>query len=209
VAALAAAVQSELPFGQVLIRRGGGGFELRHVADRQSDSAGLRLLGEDEIRPLSQHTSGGVYRPLKAAPNLPSGWRIVAGDDCALGAALDRLYPGAVADWFAARASAPPVTSYRQFTARQTGMFRVTTQLDDAAAGVMIRACCRADSCLKHRLWTVEGLAPDESSEKSVIPCLEPCAILLEFARKTARLQQPHPSSDEESADPDEEGDVL
>jgi len=30
----------------------------------------------------------------------------------------------------------------------------------------------------------------NEPSEKSVIPCLEPCAILLEFARKTARLEQ-------------------
>jgi len=36
----------------------------------------------------------------------------------------------------------------------------------------------------------VEGLPPDPAAAKSPIPCLEPCAILLEFARKMARLEQ-------------------
>lgn len=209
VAALAAAIQTELLFGQVLIRRTAAGFELRHAADRQSDPAGLRLLGGHEIRPLAQSTSTGAFRPLKSAPNLPAGWRILAAGDCALGDALDRLYPGAVADWFAARAAHPPVTSYRQFTARQTGIYRITTRLDNATAGAMIRACCPADFCLKRRLWTVEGLACDELSEKSLIPCLEPCAILLEFARKIACLEQEPepPPSGEPSAGPAAEGD--
>ena len=60
VAALAAAIESELLFGQVVIRRTADGFQLRHVIDRESDTlAGLRLLGEQEIRPLAQFTSGG------------------------------------------------------------------------------------------------------------------------------------------------------
>ena len=37
------------------------------------------------------------------------------------------------------------------------------------------------------------GLAPDESTAKSVIPCLEPCALLLEFARKAQRIEQSEP----------------
>ena len=36
----------------------------------------------------------------------------------------------------------------------------------------------------------MNGLAKDEASEKSLIPCLEPCAVLLEFARAAARLEQ-------------------
>jgi hypothetical protein len=198
IAALAAAIQTELLFGQVLIRRCAAGFELRHAADRQSDPAGLRLLSGQEIRPLAQWTSSGAYRPLKTAPDLPSGWRIIAADVCALAASLQRLYPGAVADWFAARGPQPPITSYRQFTARQSGIYRITTRLDDAVAGAMIRACCHPDFCLKRRLWTVGGLAAENSSEKSLIPCLEPCAILLEFARKIARLQQQQPPPDKE-----------
>jgi hypothetical protein len=39
-------------------------------------------------------------------------------------------------------------------------------------------------------LWTTGGLEPDAAEEKSLIPCLEPCALLLEFARKALRLEQ-------------------
>lgn len=188
IAALAAGIQTELLFGQVLIRRAPDGFELRHVADRSSPAGGLRLLADGEIRPLAQFSSSGAFRPLKSAPNLPAGWRVAARDERALGTALHHLYPGAVADWFAAQSAPPPVTSYRQFTARQTGMYRLTTHLDDATAGAVTRACCHPDFCLKRRLWTVGAEAGDDPSGKSVIPCLEPCAILLEFARNIARL---------------------
>ena len=190
IEALAATIQDELLFGQVLIRRGTDGFELRHVMDTHHELAGLRSLHEHEIRPLAQFASSGAFRPLKSAPNLRTGWRITAVNIAALGAALDRLYPGAAADWFAVQKAPPPITSYREFTSRQTGMYRITTHLDDGLAGAMIRACCHVDFCLKRRLWSVAGLAPDEASAKSLIPCLEPCAILLEFARKIARLEQ-------------------
>ena len=82
------------------------------------------------------------------------------------------------------------MTSYREFTARQTGMYRITTKLNDAIAGAVIRACCHQDFCLKRRLWTVDGLPADLPEAKSALPCLEPCAILLEFARKIGRIEQ-------------------
>jgi hypothetical protein len=185
--AFVAGLETESVFGQVWIRRRERGFELRHVADRESDPATLRLLGEDDIRPLAQFTARGAFRPLKSAPDLQRGWRATARDEESLGAALNQLYPGAVADWFAAQAPLPPVTSYREFTGRQTGMYRITTRLDDAAAGAVIQACCHVDLCLKRRLWTVDGLPPDPPAAKSALVCLEPCAILLESARKTAR----------------------
>jgi len=195
LSAFVAALGAELVFGQVWIRREGGGYELRHIIDNGANAGALRLLAEEEIRPLAQFTERGAFRPLKSAPNLRRGWRVLARDDEALGAALNRLYPGAVADWFAARSPRPPVTSYRDFTARQTGMYRLTTFLDDATAGAAIRACCHKDFCLKRRLWTVEGLGPDPAEIKSIIPCLEPCAIMLEFARRIARLEQDEKTS--------------
>ena len=51
-------------------------------------------------------------------------------------------------------------------------------------------ACCHRRFCLKQRLWTVGDLRPDEAKEKSLIPCLEPCAVMLEFARQAMRLEQ-------------------
>ncbi|HEY3857817.1 MAG TPA: DR2241 family protein [Verrucomicrobiae bacterium] len=188
--AFLASFDKETTFGQLLIRRAAGGFELCHTAEAETLSENLRLLDVRELRALAQFTATGLFRPLKSAPNLRCRWQCLATDEHELEQALSHLYPGAVADWFAVRSGAPPITSYRQFTARQTGMYRITTMLSDEIAAAAIRACCHPDFCLKRRLWSVEGLAPDAPEEKSAIPCLEPCAVLLEFARKVARLEQ-------------------
>lgn len=180
----------ELLLAQVVIRRAGRGYELRHESDLQRAPAELRLTPLSELRSLALHTTTGDFRPLKSAPNLQSGWRVIAESDAELEKALQHLYPGAVADWFAAQHQPAPVTHYREFTGRQTGMYRVTTMLTDEQAAQMTRACCHRRFCLKQRLWTVGNLAPDASGEKSLIPCLEPCSILLEFARKALRLEQ-------------------
>jgi hypothetical protein len=193
---------TEAVFGQVVVMRLERGFELRHESDRRAAADNLTTLNGTELRDWAQKTEGGSFRPLTSAPNLRAGWRAQATDGEALELLLHYVYPGAVADWFAAQGSQPPVTSYRQFTSRQSGMYRITTMLDDAIAGAAIRACCHVDFCLKRRLWSVEGLEPDTEPYTSLIPCLEPCALLLEFARKVARLEQnAAPSSEEPQAE--------
>jgi hypothetical protein len=177
-----------LVFAQVLVRRVGAGWELRHAADRDAAEGSLRGLDLAAARQLAQFTEGGAFRPLKSAPNLARGWRLRAATAQELGEALERLYPGAVADWFAVRQGTASPTDYRAFTARQTGMYRLTTFLDDAQAAEVARACCHRDFCLKRRLWRAGALPPDGAEDKSLIPCLEPCALLLEFARTIARL---------------------
>jgi hypothetical protein len=188
--AFLAALDTEIVFGQVVVRRLERGFELRHLSDGAAAPETLSTLDGTELRHWAQSAASGAFRPLKSAPNLRAGWRAVAADGEALDLLLHYVYPGAVADWFAAQCPHPPITAYRQFTARQTGMYRITTMLTDEIAGAAIRACCHADFCLKRRLWSVAGLAPDEAGQKSAIPCLEPCALMLEFARKVARLEQ-------------------
>jgi hypothetical protein len=190
LSAFVAGIEQELNFAQVWIRRMPKGFELRHVADKEGDEDALQSVAEKDLRSLAQFTAQGAFRPLKSAPNLRPGWRAIARDEESLGLALNQLYPGAVADWFAAQSPSPPITSYREFTGRQTGMYRITTMLEDATAGAAIRACCHEDFCLKRRLWSVGVLPLDALERKSAIPCLEPCAILLEFARKIFRLEQ-------------------
>jgi hypothetical protein len=190
LSAFVAALPEEIVFGQVLVRRFGRGFALRHVADREAAEGTCQLVKVEDLRSLAQFTQLGVYRPLKSAPNLRRGWRAMAMDAPALGLSLHYLYPGAMADWFAARSGNPPVTCYREFTARQTGMYRITAMLNDNVATAVVRACCHRDFCLKRRLWTVGNLDPDTAAEKSVIPCLEPCALLLELARKAGRWEQ-------------------
>jgi hypothetical protein len=150
----------------------------------------LREIGLSDARELAQFTASGEFRPLKSAPNLQRGWRMVASDDDELDSALGRLYPGAIADWFAAQSSNPPATHYREYTNRQSGMYRITTMLDDAQVTEVIGGVCDRGHCLKRRLWTIEGLSPDAASEKSIIPCLEPCAVLMEAARTAVRSEQ-------------------
>ena len=188
--AFCARLAPELVLAQVRVRRLAMGFELRHISDRETAAEGLQPVAVTALRALANHTSTGAFRPLKAAPHLRTGWlcRVVA--EAELESALSQLYPGAVPDWFAAQQPAPPVTHYRAFTARQTGMYRITTMLADPQAAPVIRACCDARLCLKRRLWTVDGLAPDAANAKSIIPCLEPCAVLMEFARKAVRIEQ-------------------
>jgi hypothetical protein len=195
--------EKETILGQLLIRRAETGFQLRHAADAGARQENLKLVEVHELRALAQFTSKGLFRSLKSAPNLRGGWRALAVDESELEQALNHLYPGAVADWFVVRSGAPPITSYRQFTARQTGMYRITTMLSDGIAAAAIRACCHPDFCLKRRFWSVEGLAPDVPEQKSAIPCLEPCAILLEFVRKVARLEQEAAGSVPQLAQPD------
>jgi sirohydrochlorin cobaltochelatase len=138
-------IAPELVLGQVLIQRGSQGYDLRHLADRNALGA-LRLISLTELRSLAQFTAGGAFRPLKAAPNLPSGWRALAATDVALGMALNHLYPGAVVDWFAAQKDPVPVTHYRPFTNRQSGMYRVTQMLSDEQAARMTLVCCHKTS---------------------------------------------------------------
>lgn len=183
--ALLERIAPELTLAQVRVTRVREGFELRHVADHKG--ATLREVKLEELRSLAQFTGTGSFRPLKSAPSLQTGWRCLARNEEELEMALRHLYPGAVADCHAAQSPHPPVTHYREFTARQTGMYRATALLTDAQAAQTARAGCHKNFCLKQRLWTVEGLPPDEN--KSLIPCLEPCAVLLEFARKVQRIE--------------------
>jgi hypothetical protein len=107
-----------------------------------------------------------------------------------LGIAIDHLYPGGIPDWYAAWQGNPPVTGFREFAARQTGLYRITTLLPGPLANRTIRACCSARFCLRRRLWTAPDLEPDGAAEKSDLPCLEPCALLLDLARRAMKLAQ-------------------
>ena len=181
-----AQIGDEYVLAQVLIRKTGTGFEVRHINDR--DAKDLKIV--KDLRQTSQFTDTGAFRPLKSAPNLRRGWRAELCDADQLGLALNYLYPGAIADWFAVHSGRAQPTNYREFTARQTGMYRITAMLSDERAGEATKACCDRRFCLKQRLWTVPGVSADDRAAKSTIPCLEPCAIMLEFARKVMRMEQ-------------------
>jgi hypothetical protein len=181
----------ESVWAQVLILRTNKLFSLRHVNDRHATIDRLKRVAIPDLRALASFNAAGQFRPLRTTPDLVAGWLCECRDEEELCRALQVLYPGSIPDWYAARTAAtPPVTNYREFTNRQSGMYRITQLLADAQVTQVIRACCERRFCLKRRLWSIEGLPSDDADAKSAIPCLEPCALLLELARKAARIEQ-------------------
>jgi hypothetical protein len=182
-------VAPEKIWAEVLIQLSGEEFILRHVRDRGVPTGELKQLTFSDLRKLSFLNAAGLFRPLRSSPDLQSGWVLSCSGATDLWRALQEIYPGSVADWFAVQNGASP-TEYRQFTNRQSGMYRITQLLSDAQAAWVTRAACSQRFCLKRRLWTVAGLDADAAVGKSEIPCLEPCAVLLELARKCTRIEQ-------------------
>ena len=182
--------ESPVRFGPVRIASVAGQTELRHVDDHGRDASGLRELPVSALRELATADSRGAFRPNKGAPNLVAGWVCRPADPAALDEALDALVPGALADWHAAEDPALRIVTYREFADRQTGMYRNTASLSDPEACEVARACCDARFCLRRRLWSVGLLEPDTVASKSDAACLEPCALLLELARRAHRMSQ-------------------
>ena len=123
---------------------------------RASTEAELTLHTDPEdAAALALYDDAGAYRPLKTAPNLRHGWRLVVPDDAGLRLALDLFYPARVGAWRAfqkgKRAAATPL---RETLGRQTGMYRVTAKITDAQADVLVGRFCRSDGgCLRTILW--------------------------------------------------------
>lgn len=180
---------AEIIIGQILARRSGEGVELRHVDDAGADAGSLKNIRASEARALANFNAAGAFRPLKSSRDLKAGWILRAGTPSEVEEALQHFYPGALPDRFALRATPPPITGYREYVGRQTGMYRITTFLADADLERVIARVCSA-LCLKQRLWTSGEIPTDAIAAKSAIPCLEPCAILLEAARKEVRALQ-------------------
>ena len=124
---------------------------------------------EDEARPaeelvihrdpeaaveLALYDDTGAYRPLKTAPNLRHGWRLVLTDGRAVRLALDLFYPGRVGAWRLFEAGKLGTTSLRETLNRQTGMYRVAGKLTDEQADALAGRFCRSDGgCLRTILW--------------------------------------------------------
>lgn len=176
-----------ITIGEVAIRRAGAGFEMRHRED-----AGREDLVEYDravaARELANYDDAGKFRPLKTAPNLSHGWRLVVPDMAALRHALDYFYPAmlGVAQSHS-RGELTPVP-LRATLARQTGMYRVTQKITDAQASTMIDSFCAG--CLKERLW---GIDPPNPQPPSCAPgsfpllCHEACNLLVAKAREVVK----------------------
>ena len=200
-------------FGELALRAVPDGYELCHRADVGQPGGLLKCHDDPEAAArLSLHDAAGAYRPLKTAPNLRRGWRLVVPDAAGLRLALEGFYPGRAGAWriFSRRGSLE-TTSLRDTLNRQTGMYRVTGKLTEEQADALVGRYCRSDGgCLRTILWrrNAEGAVPsthlpaekfdpshDQTGrgERGVVPllCQEACNLLVAEARKVVKGEVP------------------
>lgn len=191
-----------------------GGYELRHIED--SDKSDLDTFhSSQKARALSFFDDAGEYRPLKTAPNLKHGWRLVLKDASELRAALDHFYPAMTAVWLSHLHDALAPVSLRDTLNRQTGMYAATKRLQDDEGQELVGRACASSACTKRILWDFGAGQPLTHLKADKLPpassgvatsqiempllCHEACNILVaacrEVVKKRERAAGPPPDS--------------
>ena len=177
--------------GQVVIRPMADGWELRHFTDEDRTDL-TPYTSPEAARHIANVDSEGAFRPLKTAPNLIKGWRLVVPDAASVRVALDYLYPAMAGVWLSHLSGTLGLVPLRETLGRQTGMYRITQKISDAEARTTIDRFC--SGCLKQRLWEISGSNPTPPQIKSQsIPllCQEACNLLVAEIRKVVKAQSP------------------
>ncbi|HEX4706492.1 MAG TPA: DR2241 family protein [Candidatus Udaeobacter sp.] len=140
-------------FGQILVEKSDEGFLLRHRDDEGPKQLQTFRNAEDAIE-IAKYDDAGNYRPLKTAPNLRRGWRLVLDNTEELSHALDYFYPGRLAMFAAWKSGRLQITPLRATLDRQSGMYRVAAKISDSQINDVVADFCRSDvGCLRTILW--------------------------------------------------------
>lgn len=175
--------------GQIIVRRVAEGFELCHADDAARADLALHATPE-AARHIANYDDSGKFRPLKTAPTLAHGWRLVLTDAAALRRTLDYFYPAMLGCAESFSRGELPAVPLRDKLARQTGMYRITQTITDGQAREMIDRFCAG--CLKQRLWEISAPNPRHASfapDEFPLLCHEACNLLVAEARKVVKGQ--------------------
>jgi len=191
----------QLEVGEILVRRQPGGFELLHRDDLKRNDLAAHTRAED-ARLLATLDDHDTYRPLKSAPNLRHGWRLLLTTPEEVRIALDYFYPAALGlftDW--QQQMLTPV-DLRETLGRQSGMYAITRKITNEQAQEMIGAFCTSQGgCLKTILWNISpglpicSLPPEKFDAHTVrgkgcnlpLLCHEACNLLVAKAREVVK----------------------
>ena len=190
--------------GQIEIRRADHNFFLSHRDD--AGRRDLRDYAAEEAIEIAKLDDAGNYRPLKTAPNLRHGWKILAPDVATMISVIDAIYPGRLAVWRAWKSGQLFPTPWRRTLARQSGIYRVAAKISDAQTDDLVGNFCRSDGgCLRTILWNRDDSGASASTRlppqkfdpehdqtghgRTAIPllCQEACNLLVAAARKVVK----------------------
>ena len=174
-------IQGPCKIGQVQIDEQ---FNLTHEADAGIPVTKLKVLASlEDLRDWIRFNGAGRFRPLRAAPDLRSGWIYHARSEEGVTAALDHLYPAEVANGQLWKNGNLPVTPWRETAERQTGRFRVVRELQDDGVRELVETYCQL-GCLKQRLWSPAAQLVQERPGEIPLLCPEACNFLVGKARE-------------------------
>ena len=146
----------ELRFGGLRLRPD----EVRAWAD---DAASEEL---DHPAALRERVRERPFRSLATATDLPVGWRVRIEDPEWLQPVVETVYPGAVAQWAAARNGTLRLNPLAPTARRQVGMFRPLENLPlEVEARIIAKVCA---GCVEEPLWAA-------SHQPGRLACPEPC----------------------------------
>jgi sirohydrochlorin cobaltochelatase len=153
--------------GQLEIVPSDGGFVLCHRDDVGRND--LTHYEIDDAFEIAKFDEAGNYRPLKTAPTLRRGWKILARDLLQVEQVIDAIYPGRLAVLHAFKSGQLTTTSLRETLDRQSGMYRVATKISDKQIDELVGDFCRSDGgCLRTILWKRD--VTDKSASSKLPP---------------------------------------
>jgi sirohydrochlorin cobaltochelatase len=192
--------------GEISIEPGEDGIFILTHRDETSKTDLISYINPDDATHLARFDDAGNNRPLKTAPNLKHGWRLIVTDKANLTHAIDLFYPGRLAVLLAWEGRRITITPLRETLNRQTGLYRSAAKITDEQADILIGNFCRSDGgCLRTILWprdtngtVASSLLPPAKFDPDydqtalsgrVIPllCQEACNLLVAEARKVVK----------------------
>jgi len=182
---------TRIAFGQLFLSCiDDGTYEARHCDDADAD-AGLKSIGTiRELREMAKYDDSGVYRPLKTAPGLKSGWKTETSSPDDFLTRIDAIYPGLFATWVAYRKGELEPVAFRQTLDRQTGMYRLAGTITDEMADSILNGLC-GPGCLRRITWPIG--ATDAAIGLQITPdsipllCTEACTFAVSKARELSK----------------------
>jgi sirohydrochlorin cobaltochelatase len=197
----------QFAMGEVFVRPlGDGGAELTH---RGADMRAIQEFAPENALEIAKFDDTGKYRPLRTAPGLRHGWKIIARDTAAIIEVLDAIYPARLAAWRAWKLRRLMTTPLRATLNRQSGMYRIAAKISDQALDTLVGDFCRSDGgCLRTILWrrdetdTVASTmlppakfdpAHDQTGrDEPCIPllCQEACSLLVSACREAVTSER-------------------
>lgn len=183
--------ESRILFGElVLTRESDGRFTARHRDDEGGVARLEPLDSAQTLRERAKFDAAGVFRPLKTAPGLRSGWITTTSCPREFLQRLDAIYPGLFATWVAYERGALSPVPLRETLGRQTGMYRFAGTITNEMAQRITDELC-APGCLRRIAWSFDEVPGPRRIEKSPgslpLLCTEACTFAVSRARELAK----------------------